>query len=303
MNILVHANHFIVCSGRYYTDAFRRAGHDVRTIGSAKGRHIWGMALPEALAWQPEPPDEDWTPDLIVYADSDPAILDIVLEGAPRIVVGVDNHCRDYRRPYFDHYFLAHRNVSQMAWQPDDPRISPDWQPQWADMTHLPCAYDPTIHTPSPIPWHEREYDVCMLGFPYPQRVQQVAELRAAGFRVLAGLGYIDEAYRDAYHNSRISLCQSVAGDVAQRLFETAALGCVVMTDRCADFPIVQPVGLWEIEDRPLADQVRDILADPDAPAQALVGLRWAQQHTWDARVKVIEAWYENDTHYTPAVG
>src|SRR3990167_11339855 len=187
MNLLIVANHFCVCSARYATAAFERLGHTVKHVGPAMGRNIWELTLPEAYVWEPNKDfvvighstqSSDYAismqhdgiatyaPDLIIVMDSDPEILNAqksAPDTVPMIVWGVDNHVRDYRRPYFEHYFLAHRNGSVMAWQPNDPRIgpdNPDWQPRWMDMTHLPCCFDPTLHTPSPIPFEQREYDV-----------------------------------------------------------------------------------------------------------------------------------------------
>jgi hypothetical protein len=298
MNVLIHANHYAVCSGRYYADAFKRAGHSVRAMGRAMGREIWGMSLPRELAWQPEPPEDGWQPNLIVYADSDPRVLDVVIEGAPRVVIGVDNHVREYRRPHFEHYFLAHRNASLEKWEitPEKPHDVRDALVSLAqDMTHLPCAYDPTIHTPSPIPFAEREYDVVLLGFPYPQRVRAVSELRAAGFKVFAGLGFVGESYAAAHHNARISLCLSVAGDAAQRVFESAAMGCVVLTDNCKDFSILQPNGFYLLEEgQSIVKACEEILNDPRiAEEQIAQSQAWALDHTWDARVKVVTDWFE----------
>jgi hypothetical protein len=297
MNVLIHANHYAVCSGRYYADAFKRAGHSVRAMGRAMGREIWGMSLPRELAWQPQPPEDGWEPDLIVYADSDPRVLDVVIEGAPRVVIGVDNHVREYRRPHFEHYFLAHRNVSVMDWEAD---YVDRGSVSRGDMTHLPCAYDPTIHTPSPIPFAERKYDVVLLGFPYPQRVQAAHELRAAGLKVFAGLGFVGESYAAAHHNARISLCLSVAGDAAQRVFESAAMGCVVLTDNCKDFSILQPNGFYLLEEgQSIVKACEEILNDPPiAEEQIAQSQAWVQNHTWDARVKAVVDWFEANVPY-----
>lgn len=273
MNILIVANHYPVASGRYAADALRRLGHNVTTIGPARGTHVWGLHLPSRYAWEPQrvPAQVDMT----IVMDSDPALLDAI--GAPAVVWGVDNHVRDYRRPVFGHYFLAHRNVSVTAWG--------------ADCTHLACAYDPAWFTPSPIPYNERAYDVAVLGVMYPQRWAAVERLRAAGLRVIAGAGLVYENYRDAHHNSRIALGLSAVGDVGQRVFEAAAMGCVVVSDRCADFEHLQPDGLWVIDDDLVTD-IQSILAAPET-AQTMIerSMAWAKPHTWDARAQEVIAW------------
>ncbi len=289
MRILIVANHYAVASGRYASDAFRRLGHEVYSTGQAMGRDIWGMRLPEGSEWIPDCfPGLKFLPpnlDLIVVMDSDPAILDAAKElvnVAPIVVWGVDNHCRDYRRPYIQHYFLAHRNVSVMDWR--------------NDMTHLPCAYDPVLHTPSPIPYRERQYDVALLGVLYPSRWAAVQELRAAGLSVIAGAGLIGEAYRDVYHNARISLCLSACGDVAQRVFETAAMSCLVVSDPCPDYDILKPEGICILDrERSLVEQIKDSLAG-DEMAQTRIewAQEWVKNETWDARAQQIVQWWES---------
>jgi hypothetical protein len=277
VNLLLHYIHYPVSSGRYMTEAFRRLGHTVYHIGQETGRNIWGLEVPQKYVWSQEPPPDGWQPDLCILMDT---AYQWHHETIPTVIYTVDNHVRNVRQEGIRHYFLGHRNVSVMAWN--------------EDCTHVPCAYDPHWFTPSPIPWNEREYDVCMIGVMYPQRWQLVNALRAAGLKVLAGTGLIYDAYRDAYHNSRISLCQSINGDVAQRVFETAMLGCVVMSDDCPDYQILHPQGLWLIDEGvSIVEQVQSILADPvSAQAQIALSQAWATPHTWGARAQTIVDWH-----------
>lgn len=286
MNILIVANHYAVASGRYAKHALKRLGHDVRTYGPEHGRNIWSMQVKPAHVWHHEPPLFGWEPDMVLVMDSDPAMLNTA-QGftCPVYVWGVDNHVRDYRRSWIKHYFLAHHTPSVMDWRDD--------------MTHLPCAYDPALHVPSPIPYTEREYDVCMIGVMYPQRWEMVQALKDAGLKVLAGTGLLYEDYVAAYHNSRIALNLSFNGDVAQRVFETAAMGNVVMSDRCADYALLKPDGFWLIDSTDkIVDEARAILAAPDE-AQRMIerSLAWVKPHTWDNRAQVIIDWHEERTN------
>ncbi len=317
MNILIVANHFPICSARYAADAFTRLGHDVRHVGPAMGREVWGLSLPADYVWESDnhqwaSEHPDWATDLIIVMDSDPALLDGQRPNpqfkTPMVIWGVDNHVRDYRRPYFDHYFLAHRHVSMMAWPVTEAEIGPipdglrvktiiERNP---DMTHLPCAYDPQWHTPSPIAWADREYDVCMVGVMYPQRRQAVQKLREAGLKVFAGSGLVYESYRDAYHNSRVSLCMSACGDLAQRVFETAAMGCCVLTDPLADLSNeatnkalgLNSFAVYTSEDEMVA-QALELALEPIGEVGARILQDCVQSHTWDARAQVIVDWFE----------
>lgn len=280
------------------TDAFARLGHEVRHIGKPMGRAIWGMELPARYEWTPDEVDYDVDVsdpyqipehhfDLIIVMDSDPAMLDLLNDmpfyryQSPVVVYGVDNHVRSYRRPRFDRYFLAHH----------DGHVQPVRQP---DESWLPCAYDNIAFTPSEIPYAEREYDVCMLGVMYNHRRALVNELRAAGLKVFAGTGLVYDQYADAYHNARLSLCASLNGDVAQRVYETAALGCMVISDECDDFQRLRPRGLHIAPERFLVERVKMFVNDPKH-AQACIAesLEWVKPHTWQARAQKIVDWFE----------
>jgi hypothetical protein len=299
--ILIAAIHYPVASGRYIARAFKRLGHDVRTVGPATGNQIWGMTVDERHAWTPDARIpvvlegdaviglyldtlfEGWLPDLIVTADSGLNIAEVhSYRPIPHIVWGVDNHVRDYSMRKFDHYFLAHHDGPALP--VDDSR---------ADMTWLPCAYDPEYFTPSPIPMAEREYDVACIGVLYDRRVEILNAMHDAGLKVLAGAGLLYEDYRDVYHNARISLCVSAAGDVAQRVFETAAMGCLVLSDICSDYerlcfgkfehyvPFASTKGavaqaMTSVAEISLANEIREN------------SLAWATPHTWDARAQVV---------------
>jgi hypothetical protein len=300
-------------------DAFRRLGHDVHTVGDAQGTLVWGMTVADKYIWKPdgeiEFTDPEW-PDLVIVMDSDPHILNQVEVWAgfnanrlhaPIVCYGVDNHVREYDRPYFGHYFLAHYHGSCY---PVDPTRK--------DHTWLPCAYDAGVFTPSPIAWADREYDVCMIGVMYPRRVEVIQALRDAGFKVRAETGLLYDEYRAAYHNSRISLCVSAAGDVAQRIFETGAMGCAILTDPLLDFgdemtnkalhlfgraTYTNPQEAVTLAHDLLGHQPQAFQVEAAMVIESgALGEHTAKQmqanckpHTWDARAKVIVNWFERE--------
>lgn len=276
-NILILANHYAISSGRYAAEAFRRLGHTVYTDGPAMGCNVWGLTLPPWAEWKPEPMPDDVEIDRVIVMDSDPAVLDdswFYVARWPIDVWGVDNHVRDYRRWWFRRYFLAHKAVSIMPWRDD--------------MTWLPCAQDPTVFTPGK-PWAERRYDVAMLGVMYPARREAVAQLRAAGLSVIAGTGLIGQSCAQVYQDAKISLCLSAAKDVGQRVFETAATGCVVFTDDCPDLAELNAPGLLVWDGHDLVDNVRAALADAEtARIMTAMSTAWAQQQSWDARAAAL---------------
>lgn len=292
MRILIICNHYPVASGRYILNALKRLGHDVRSTGVAMGTAVWGLNVNARYVWVPEEMhiepngvsvgSDGWQPEAVIVADSDPAILDSVsharqvMGDIPVVVWGVDNHVRAYRRPNFDHYFLAHYGVSVEPWGADD-------------MTWLPCGYDPEWFMPSTIAWHDRQYDVAMVGVMYPNRQLALDLLQKAGLRVVGVTGPVYDQFRQFYAHSRISLCISARQDLAQRIFETAAIGCAILSDPVADWQAMRVPGEMVTEPESLVMAAHRLLAaGPAAGAEAKL---WALPHTWDNRAKVVIEW------------
>lgn len=276
MKILLSYVHYPVCSGRYVKDALIRLGHDVKSCG-------YSERLPWATWIEPNHfPDTNldgvipnWTPDLILIMESAWAFHHPYYGEVPHVIYGVDNHVRDYRQAGIAHYFLAHKATSIM-----------DMSAQ--DVTWLPCGYDPVAFTPSPIPFAEREFDVTLIGVLYPARVELLEAMSKAGLKVQAGTGLLYEDYANAYHNSRIALNVSAKGDLNQRIFETAALGCEVLTHPIEDMAEL------------LGDSVHVFQDEKDAIKQAKAICKQTQSriyittpHTWDARSQVVVDWYQ----------
>lgn len=284
--VLIVCNHHPVCCGRYMRDAFRRLSVDVRTVGQDFDSNVWGMQLAASRAWKADGKIEtiwpDWMPELVIYSIEPPLQFNPHYRGVPHVLYTVDNHVMDYRQEGIEHYFLADK--SSLVMPVDGPND-----------TWLPCAYDPAIFTPSPIPWDKREYDVALVGVMYPHRMQIVGAMQRAGLKVLAGVGAVYEEYRNIYHNARISLCPSACGGVGQRIFETAAMKCLVLADPCSDFAPLKVDGIVIYQTAVEAvEKARHWLANPAAAKEMIErSSAWAKPHTWDARASVILKWLE----------
>ncbi|MGA3066460.1 MAG: glycosyltransferase [Tepidisphaeraceae bacterium] len=282
--VLIVCNHHPVGCGRYISDALRRQGAEVRTVGPEFGREIWGMNLEESRVWKADGAIEtvwaDWMPELVIYSMQPPFQFNEHYRGVPHVVFTVDNHVYNFRDERIDHYFLAHLKSRVMPIEgPSD--------------TWLPCAYDPAAFTPSKTPWKNRLFDVALIGVMYPHRLEIVRAMQQAGFKVMAGLGAIYDEYRNIYHQARISLCPSFCGDVGQRVFETAAMKCLVLSDLCADYAPLKADGIAVYDGISGAvEKVRYWLAHP-AEAEAAIerSSAWAKPHTWDARAEAILRW------------
>ncbi len=293
MKILILAVHYEVTGARYIADAFTRLGHDVKHIGVlVRIKEAWGIPVDDKYIWKPDNVDlYEWTPDLVIIADTQTR-YENTFPDVPVIKWTQDNHVRNVREDGIDHYFLAH------AHGPAQPVTE-------ADETWLPCAADTTVFTPSVIPWAEREYDVCMVGVMYPRRTKLVQMMKEAGLKVFAATGLVYEEYAKAYQNARISLCVSAAGDVAQRVFETAAMGCTVLTDLLLDLTddeTNRKLGLQGFfvyqNDEEAVSIAKDLVTNESAMAQfgALTLQKIVRErHTWEQRCQVVVDWYEQE--------
>ena len=304
MKVLMVYNHYPVSSGKYIKKALRARDIEVMSVGPEHGTAIWGMHVPtvhvDSSGWTP---GCEFEADLILIADSDPALLNghtIKSEcgqraDVPVVVYGVDNHVRLYDSDGIDHYFFAHHwpalndmNAENVSW--------------------LPCGYDEDF-TPSKIPWSEREWDVMLVGVMYPQRNLIMHRLVNAGLKVGTMLGAIGDDYIAAYHNARIALNVSANHDLSQRIFETAALGCIVVTDRIPDLHVLpktgyrRVVGAWG-ETQYLGTQYEFPIWEVDHPEQFEIlipkliegasapnDFYWLSHQTWEERTREITDW------------
>jgi len=284
VKLLVLAIHWPVASGRYVAEALRRLGHDVRTAGPVPDppNAIWGGQVDPRYVWVPAEPEEGWQPDAVLIMDSH---LGVERNGdMPWLVYGVDNHVRDYRQFEVDHLFLAHGHGARIG----EPNV-----------TWLPCGYDPTFCLPGPA-WGKRHYDAAMLAVMYGRRAELLYALREgiSWARLAYGTGAIYDQYAAVYQDSKLSLVVSAAGDVAQRVWETAAMGCLVVMDECQDCAALGLIDgtncLMYHTTEEAVRQVRWALEhEKEAERIARAGQRWAQSGTWDARAEVIIQWLQ----------
>lgn len=280
MKTQIIANHYAVASGRYMADALKRLGHEVKTTGEAHGAAIWGIEVDPQYIWEPDPPGKDWTPDLVIYADAHVEFKRVA--DCPHVVYGVDNHVRDYAQfRKADHLFLAHGHGYRIG---------------EANVSWLPCGYDPAVFTPGP-PWKQRATDAALLGVLYGNRAELIyAVAGITGVKMAYGLGAVHDQYADIYQNAKVSLVMSAARDVAQRVWETAAMGCLVVMDECPDAGLLGLVDgvncLMYRTTAQAAEAVRWSLDVPESAEKiAKAGQKWARPGTWDARLQVILDW------------
>ena len=281
MKILITCDHFAVASGRYAYDALKRMGHDVKSQGLSHGNLIWGKEIDPQYAWVPDVPEADWKPDLVIHMD--PNRKPIRVGNALHVVYGVDNHVRDYWPDFgWDHLFLVHKFGNRIGEE---------------NVTWLPCGYDPVYFDGGP-KLESRTLDAAMIAYMYDNRASSIYALRhhLPQLTIAYDTGPVYDEFAAIYRNAKISLVRSFGKDVAIRVWETAAMGCLLIMDWCHD---AEELGLEHGKnclvyqtDEELVQRVKWVMMNPDdAQKIANAGKRWARPHTWDARLQVIVDW------------
>lgn len=283
MKLLLAALHHPTGTARYMTEAFARLGHDIRHIGylpPSDGPYTVNRWHPDG-DWDHVFPD--WTPDLVIYADT------IYSEwrhstytDAPHVTVCTCNNVCNMSTTGHEHYFVAHK-------------YSKEWPLEGPDMSWMPCGYDPTLHTFSPISFEKRRYDVCLIGAGTPPRPDYMRALQKAGLRVVFQSNVWGADYVVRYHDSRMSLCVNEFKSPMMRYFESAAMGCLILGDECLDLAELGADGwipLLSFGD--VVDAAQFYLDNPDHAKTKIMLMRsWVKPHRWDDRAQQIIDWYE----------
>lgn len=270
-------------------------GHEVITVGPAVGAWLpWAEHRNlEPYEWKPDVgcsyqrhmqltyeyaeaiARAGFKPDLIIQMDAQ-----FMLEGkpdCPNVLWAIDNHVAKYGAyDTFDRVYIAH----SWGYMRDLPQAR-----------FLPCAHDPQHH--HRLDGVPRAFDVGLVGVGYEERQALVYRLLDEGVTVKAATGLVYGEYNTLYNQCKIALVRSTAGDLAMRVFENMAQGCLVVADRCRDF---EKVGLVEGVhylgyDTPdeCSAQVRHALAHwQDMERIVAAAGEWVKPQTWEERAKVI---------------
>ena len=202
------------------------------------------------------------------------------LRGKPvhgvNVIVATDPHCLNYdaQRKSVDKFYC----MQQPYMKPGD---------EW-----LPYAYEPHWHRF--VEDHERskEYDACLVGLAYNNRVDWARLLRNKGYRVYLETGSAYEDARALYAMSLTGFNWSSLQDTTARVYELFAMGIPAVLNRVPDlmdmftegedflgFDNLREAGKQSIrliKDADLREALRKNARDTVAP------------HTYDARVERI---------------
>jgi hypothetical protein len=235
---------FPVAISRFLYWGLQAAGAEVTVVGPCTGTFLpWHGGIHVAREYV-------WTPDLMLPGNTElqqkPLTIAEVCENLGRsdfdlviqtdteyqlagptpckvVCFAVDNHVRDYKQREWDLIFGGH----SWGYRSQEPIF------RWT-----PCAYDPQWHFDKGL---ERPIDVAIVGVlmpngeTYKNRMEGVSALISNGISVVASTGKVYYDYNNIYGVAKIALCASSRGDLACRIFENMAQGCLILTDRVAD--------------------------------------------------------------------
>jgi len=280
---------------RYMLEAlYRRPDVEVWVAGPFSGRQIpWlgGMFLPKSYVRKPDlalpmsqPPqviyphlhsEIPWRPDIWIEANAGLATIGRPIE--KYVVIGTDPHVLNYSkaREEADIFFCMQKAYGH----PGD---------LW-----LPYAYDPIWHSKTNIPWDAREYDISLVGLPYPNRRQLIERLRMKGLSVYLKNGPCYTDARDIYHSSRLGLNWSSRFDMNARVFELMGFGICQVMNRVPDLAELfiedeHYIGFDTMEEAEA--KILEILGKPHEAQQIAQNANELVQdiHTWDSRMEAV---------------
>lgn len=299
MNVVLSGIYYPFAILRYFELALRRR-NDVNliTVGPWTGAWIpWGggMNLPQKYAGRPDmafPNTQtfrtlpmSFVETKLAHAGLGPVDLwlqvdaGFYLDGHPgqgkNVIVATDPHVLNYnrQRTLADTFYCMQQTYAK----PGD--------------IYLPYAHDPIYHAPPDEPV-EKQFDCCLLGLHYPQRVELVRQLRVRDISVKFDLGPIYEEARQFYNAAHIGLNWSSLLDLNARVFELLGFGVLAVVNRVPDLGRFFKEGEHLIVFDDMEEAVEKVvyyLEHDDARERiAAQGHRAVSGHTWDARVAMI---------------
>lgn len=295
MRVALSAICFPCSIARYLMWGFQQAGHEVITAGPATGQYIpWSNGL--YLDCEPWMPDIELQPQQAhsikdVLAKTGPVDLIVQCDAhfflfgdspVPNVCYAVDNHVREYNQREFDIFFGAH------SWGFGMDKPNAVW---------LPCAYDPRWHymIGGNSAYWARDVDVCMIGSLYQPRMAAINTLLFSGFSMTIGCGQVYDKCNAMYNAAKMALCTSVKGDLACRVFENMAQGCVVLSDPLQDtekMGLVDGVHYMVYKDEKTLIEAAGKVRDDERLRMQIVdnAAKWVKGQTWEARARKIMA-------------
>lgn len=297
MKVLFFYIAYPLAMGTYFKRALqRRTDIELKVVGPYSGAYIpWlgGMNLPVKYAKPPDiplpyPPQssevsygwvksklDGWVPDLVLTADAGIRWSSKPTDGVVAHIA-TDPHVLNYDLPrsYSDVFF----NMQKVYSQGND---------VW-----LPYAFDPTVWYPETDNPPVNPVDACMIGMPYPQRIEWVTALQSRGVSVIFENGPIFDEARALYQRAKIGLNWSSLLDLNARVFELMGMALCPVMNRVPDLSELFIEGKEYLGFSTMQEAVEKVLWAKDHPEEAAEiacnAYGEVQKHTYDVRVSQI---------------
>lgn len=176
------------------------------------------------------------------------------------------------------HYFVP-SNYSDFVFGMQTPYLKPG-------EFYFPYAYDPEIHYPEDRP---KEYDVCVVGLGYKERLDVLNRCKKNGLSIYYSIGEVYDEYRERYARSKIAFNWSSLLDLPTRIFEYAAMGIPMVTNRVPDLSTFFVERDHYLGADSVDEAVENImfLANNESFANEMAqsAKRKVQHHSWDNRI------------------
>jgi len=295
IKMLMLAIHYPLSMSRYFEKALRhREDVELFTCGVYTGSWIpWlgGMSVDEKYAVPPDFPlpfrpnigrvnyeavravlPPGWRPDIVLTIDAGICWKYKPSEGMV-VHIATDPHVLNYDHPrsISDRFFNMQKAYSQRG-----------------DI-YLPYAYSKYDAYPED---SDDKVDACLIGMPYPNRVQWAEELRRRGVSVIFENGPIFDEARHLYGKSKIGLNWSSMDDLNCRAFELPAMKLCAVMNRVPYLDEFLEPGVDFLQFDSMRDAVDQVLWAKEHPEEAHKiaenGHKKIQGHTYDARVEQV---------------
>lgn len=312
LRILLSYSHFPISVGRFFKMGFRSLPRvEVFSVGPCSH----GL-----LPWQPQTDFSAYAdvPDLELYPDPSAPyqypIQDVLREvpfapdaivmvdagfhlhgGAPLhkcALIATDPHCLDYFEQAGEvNAFFVMQKAYMSKYEVDKPPVR--LQPQW-----LPYCYEPSVHYWDPDA--PKEQNVTFVGVLYPERIELLERMVAAGVSVRYEQGRLMEEGTAIYNRGDIAWNLSSRDDLPMRFWEGMAYRNLVVTNRVSDLKDLQAWNLYENkhyiaynreDPGELMDKLRyytDRAHADELEAIATAGWVWVQRHTYGHRARMV---------------
>jgi len=208
--------------GLYFTETFRKLGHDVLTLGPFAACDIQlekTLPLSELIALLQS---RKFNPDLVVWGDicRPPSVLGI--ESLPAVTIGysIDQYCNPWHTPYAAAFDLM--LVAQKDYLPGFIEANPGYELEWQPLfchSHKDKDFR-----------KERDIPVSFVGT-VTGSINKKRKQFLDEFKQTQPVFVTQGNYVPIYNRSQIVVNQSAVGELNFRIFEAMACGAAVVTE------------------------------------------------------------------------